>query len=157
MNAEIIEVCDAVVTVLSAAIATDAVVERAYLSTDKLDRLDERKVYVFPPKYASTLATRQEDQWTHTVGIRVVDKYPDPGEPTRAWVDDLVNFVRFKVVGTLDVNTKRLTVTGTGDDPQNRVAWTLSSDVEVYDADWLAKGVFVSDMTVEFGDLKGFR
>lgn len=109
MAANIITVCDALVTAIGTAwttrVADNGTVARKYLapvSVQELSSLTGRKVYVFPGPYSNSLENRAEDAWGYDVGIVVVERYTDAGEPLDAWMDARVLFVEEIVAAACD-------------------------------------------------------
>jgi len=160
MNAEIIEICDAVVSAINPTLPDGLTAERFYISPAvDLSMTEGYKIYVYPTDYSSNLATRDRDLYGHLVGIRIAKRFTDAsGVPSTAWVDECVNFVRFNVVGPIETNTKKLTVESSTGNPENdRVAFARNSEITVYDPEYLKNKIFVSEIIIEFGDYKTFR
>ena len=154
-TANILTLADAIVSAINTAWtgkgANDSV-SRVYLapvSVDDLDSLTGRKVYVFPGPYDNGLANRGEDEWTYTLGILIVERYTDAGDPTTAWIDDRVDFVEGTVGETIDYNGRTLLSIS------SRRIWTESIEVETYNLESLnQKKIFWSVLTAVFKELK---
>jgi len=108
-DARIIQAADAAVALILAGWTgrgADDGAERVYaptinLSGDDAPRLAGRHVYVFPGPYSAEQLDRA-DQWRrHSLRALVVERYADAGDPTRAWVDERVNFVEQRVFNPL--------------------------------------------------------
>ncbi len=150
MAADILTVCDSLVSAVEAALdaPTDAVVERLYLTPMKLDEDTDRHVWIFPATFASAPENRGEDSQTYRVAIVVAERCTDPGEPSKEWTDERVTFAQEKVYDALDFARAPLTFETT------RQLLTTSGELAVYDPDRLQRGVFWAEMTLEFRELK---
>lgn len=150
MAADILTVCDELVNTVEAALTspTDAVVERLYLAPLDMAADTDRHVWIFPASHTRTPENRGEDARTYRVAIVVAERYTDPGEPTVAWVDERVEFTQEKVFEALDFARAPLSYTG------SRGLRTTSGEVTVYDPDRLQRGLFWSEMTLEFLDIQ---
>ncbi len=105
-----------------------------------------RKVYVFPASYTSDPADRGHDQYTHRVIVLTVERYEDASRPTKAWLDERVDFVWDQLFTGLDFST---------DGPlkwSGRSVLTQSAGpVDVYDPGYLVSHkVFWSEVEFEF-------
>jgi len=152
MAANIITVCDALVTAVEAALDAplDATVARLYLAPLDLSKDTGRYVWVFPARYSNTPASRGEDTWTHNVGVIVAERYTGAGEPTTVWIDERVEFCEAKVFTTLDLVRPWLSF---GVDGARRLL-TQTAEVTVYDDLRLAeKKLFWSEMRFEFTEI----
>jgi hypothetical protein len=148
ITSEIIEACNAVVDKIQTSASTSATVTRVYLAPENLATITGRKVYVFPTGYGSSQETREADRWTYSIWCRIIEKYTDPGEPTVAWMDDRVNWVREHVIGALDIGNKTLAISA------ERTAWTTSTEAEVYDsANMENEHLFIADVKFEFTEI----
>lgn len=150
MAADILTVCDALVTAIETGLdhSTDAVVERLYLAPLDMATDTDRHVWVFPSVYGSNPENRGEDSLTYRVAVVVAERYTSPGEPTVAWVDTRVTFTQEKVFDTLDFSRDPL-VFGT-----TRRLLTTSGELTAYDPDRLQRGLYWSEMTLEFREIK---
>ena len=102
-------------------------------------------MFVFPLKYSNGPATRGEDEWVYGVQVTCVEKYTARGEPTKAWVDDLVDFVQQKISDRCDF-VRTLFTFGT-----TRELFTQTNEVNVYDEAALSQEkLFKSDVVFEF-------
>jgi len=151
MPANILTVCDALVSAIEAGLdePTDASVERLYLAPMDLATDTARHVWVFPARYSTILANRGEDEWTHTIGVIVAERYTDAGEPPVAWLDERVTFTEEYVYRALDF-TRSLLSLGTGRD-----LVTQTAEATVYDDLRLSeKKLFWSELRFEFKEIK---
>lgn len=117
--------------------------------TDPQFKLTGRKVYVFPTGYDSGAVTRGEDEYLHTVGVLVVERYPDAGDPPTEWTDERVDFVFEKVVQGFDWSHD-------GPPSWNRFLVTLSANVQVCDLEKLTSGgkLFYSLTEIQFSEVR---
>lgn len=150
MAADILTVCDALVTTVTNGLTapTDAVVERLYLAPMDMASDTDRHVWIFPAVFGSNPENRGEDSLTYRVGVIVAERYTSPGEPTVAWTDTRVTFTQDKVYDALDFSRAPLTFATT------RRLLTTSGEIAVYDPDRLQRGLFWSEMTLEFREIK---
>jgi hypothetical protein len=105
-DARIIAACDAVVAALQTAwapVAPDGIARLyvAPVTVQELPSLVGRQVWVFPASYDDDEETRGEDEWAHELGVLIVERCPDAGGPSVAWMDERVAFVEQTVRGTL--------------------------------------------------------
>ena len=111
-DARIIEVCDAAVDLIVAALdnPTDATVSREYLPDVDAETITDRLVYVFPDGYSQVETnTRSQDLDEYRVVVLTVERYESAGTPPKAWIDARVLFVQQKIYETLsDARTVRL-------------------------------------------------
>ncbi len=150
MAADIITVCDAIAARIEAGLDDpgDATVTRCYLAPVNVNTLTGRHLFVFPLKYSNGPATRAEDEMVYGVQVTCVEKYTDRGEPTNAWVDDLVEFVQAKISDRCDFVRTLLTFATT------RELYTQTNDVSVYDEAALSQEkLFKSDVVFEFREI----
>lgn len=147
--ADILTVCDELVSVVEAALTdpADAVVERLYLAPLDMAADTDRHVWIFPVSHTRTPENRGEDARTYRIAVVVAERYTAPGEPTVAWVDERVTFAQEKVFESLDFARSPLVYTG------SRGLRTTAGEVTVYDPDRLQRGLFWSEMTLEFLDI----
>lgn len=147
MAAEIITVCDAIADYIEAGLDDpgDATVTRCYIAPVNVNTLSGRHLFVFPLKYSNGPATRAEDEWIYGVQVTCVEKYTGRGDPTNAWVDDLVEFVQAKVSDRCDFVRTLFTFATT------RELITQTNEVNVYDEAALSnEKLFKSDVVFEF-------
>jgi hypothetical protein len=147
MAAEITTVCEAIKDWIVAGldVVPEATVTRNYLAPVNVNTLTGRYVFVFPLKYSNGPATRGEDEWVYGVQVTCVEKYNSRGEPTKAWVDDLVSFVQQKISDRCDF-VRTLFTFGT-----TRELFTQTNEVNVYDEAALSQEkLFKSDVVFEF-------
>ncbi len=147
MAAEITTVCEAIKDWIVAGldVVPEATVTRNYLAPVNVNTLTGRYVFVFPLKYSNGPATRGEDEWVYGVQVTCVEKYTARGEPTKAWVDDLVDFVQQKISDRCDF-VRTLFTFGT-----TRELFTQTNEVNVYDEAALSQEkLFKSDVVFEF-------
>lgn len=126
--------CDALIDVLLAAWTPSAPdgAERKYLERIDLSALVGRRVFLFPTGYDNAPATRGHDDYTHRITALTVERYPDAGDPSVAWLDERCDFVHTQIVQGFDYSHD-------GPPTFNRQVLTLSADVPVlYDAEILA-------------------
>lgn len=126
MAERLLEVADIAAAAVNAAWAPtgDNVVSRAYGDEEKRHSMPGRRVYVFPiGKREVEKITRTETEWAYRLAVLTVEKCPDPGLPSDAWMDERVEFVGEKVFDVLNV-----------DDPDD---W-LGTPAELYtfEIDW---------------------
>ncbi len=150
MAADILTVCDALVTVVTTALdaPSDAVVQRLYLAPMDMASDTSRHVWLFPAVFNSNPENRGEDSLTYRVGIVVAERYTSPGEPTVAWTDARVTFAQEHVFDALDFSRAPLTFATT------RRLLTTGGELAIYDPDRLQRGLFWAEMTLEFRELK---
>lgn len=151
MPADILTVCDALVDAVVAALdyPNQASVERVYLAPmDLMTGDSNRHVWIFPAVFGSTPENRGEDAQTYRVGVVVAERCLEPGEPSREWTDERVNFTQEKVFDALDFARAPLTFA------TSRQLLTTSGDMTVFAADRLQQGIYWSDMTLEFREIK---
>ena len=152
MPANIITVCDALVTAVEAGLESplDATVARLYLAPLDLSKDIGRYVWLFPAEYSFLPASRNENNWTYSVGVIVAERYTGAGEPTATWIDERVEFCEAKVFGLFDYTHQWLSF---GVDGARRL-FTTVGDVTVYDALQLTeKKLFWSEMRFEFTEI----
>lgn len=153
-TAPTVELCDDLVAAISTAWMPTAPnsVERDYLprygdgENGSIVLTEGRKVVLVPATYDSRYETRGQDQYTHTISVFTIERYtPDDGLPTKAWVDERVNFVHQFIVQGLDFNRN-------GPPSWNTGLGTLSMDVLLFDEPKLAtRGhLFVSQVDIVF-------
>lgn len=108
-----------------------------------------RKVYVFPLSTAGQLVTRTEDQNDYALGLWVIERYTDAGDPTEEWLDTRVEWVEWlwKLLGA--ARGPRLLV-----DPEvpDSGLWPQVAEITtVYDHDELVEGkLFASVLQVVY-------
>ena len=151
MAADILTVCDALVLAVETALdnPADATVERLYLAPLDMAADSARHVWLFPATLARRPENRAENTLTYRVACVVAQRYTEPGEPTKAWVDSLVEFVAAKVYFPLDFIRDPLAF---GPD-SGRHLLTTSGEITVYDPERLQRGLFWSEITFEFQEI----
>jgi hypothetical protein len=85
---------------------------------------DERRVIVMPVDYDSRYGSKGEDIFTHEIQTLVVERYAPAGDPTRAWIDDRVDFTYTYIAQGFDFRSPPT---------WNRKLRTLATDVMVVD------------------------
>jgi hypothetical protein len=147
--------CDELVTLLTTTWGPSAPnkVERAYYrrfgdADAGEDRLVGRQVVIYPQDYESDAETRGEDRYLHRIVVQVVERYPDPGDPPVAWLDERVDFVSANVVNLFDF--------GRSAPEWRRRLRTERTAVGVYDLAALMNGgnLFFSQVEFEFSELR---
>ena len=104
--ARIKEVRDAAVAkILTAWTDRDPAVDEVlgkYRADIEAAALGGRKVYVFPISTVGQVVTREEDQNDYALGIWVIERYADAGDPTEEWLDVRVAWVEWvwKLLGS---------------------------------------------------------
>lgn len=150
--ANILAVCDYLVDVVEAAwttITADDSVERLYVAPLKLHEQSGRHVYIFPLSYSNQPATRGHDDWTYQVGIIVLERYEDAGEPPVSWMDDRVDFVQSKVFDALDFTRSPGNVSG------GLRVLTQEANCEVYNVDLMTQErQFRSELRFTFTEIR---
>lgn len=108
-----------------------------------------RKVYVFPLSTAGQLVTREEDQNDYALGLWVIERFTEAGDPSEEWLDARVEWVEWlwKLLG--NARGPRLLV-----DPEVRDSglWPQVAEITtVYDHDELVEGkLFASVLQVVY-------
>jgi hypothetical protein len=151
MAADIIDVCDAIVSRITTGLAEGdtSTVERVYIAPIKVESISDRVVYVFPANKSQSPASRSEYEQVYRVAVIVAERFSDAGEPTKTWTDTRVSFVQDKVEKRCDF-TKELLVFDT-----TRELWTQTIETDIYDADQLTiNKLFWSEITFEFHEIK---
>ncbi len=148
-TSDILTVCDALVEAVVAALGSigDAEVERLYLAPLDMAADTARHVWFFPATLSRRPENRAENSLTYRVACVVAQRYTDPGEPSKTWVDDLVAFVQSRVYFPLDFIRDPLMF---GD---NRQLITTGGEITIYDAERLQRGLFWSEITFEFQEI----
>lgn len=148
MPANIITVCEAIKDKLIETINDGTItVERAYLGPVDPKSVTSRMVYVFPRTYSNTPINRGADEWVYSVQVTVIDKYESPGEPTKSWIDDRVEWVQEKIYDALDFSRTDLVFATT------RRLRTQTADITTYDYELLERSTFQSDIVFEFREI----
>lgn len=161
MAARIIDLCDALVTKITAAwpggLTAPDEAKRAYVAPLPLDRatpVTGRRVWVFPAPYEDEAATRGEKNRAFELSVIVAERYAvqaaAESDEARAWFDARVEFVEV-VYDALDFGQRtRNGLLAVGD----RRLWTQSSRCETYDGEHLAgKKLFVSSIDLTLREI----
>jgi hypothetical protein len=101
----LLEVCDAAAAalVVAAEPAEPDEIVRDYVTEDELATLEGKRTFVFPAGCAQVARlSRSEVVNEYRVAVRVVERYTDPGRPTREWVDERVVALGSEVYAALD-------------------------------------------------------
>lgn len=108
MAARINTVVDACVTAITAALpgGDGTTVSRDYLpdvlDAEMIGTLSGRYCFVFPLGYSQVeAATRAEDLNEYRVGVLVVERFTDAGDPSRSWTDTRLEWVQDQVYDVL--------------------------------------------------------
>ena len=153
MASNIIAVCDYLVDVVEAAwtgITADDSVERVYVAPIKLHEQAGRHVFIYPLSYSNQPATRGHDEWSYQIGVIVIEGYEQPGEPTKAWMDDRVDFVQDKVFDPLDFSRSPAAVSG------GLRMLTTEATCDVYNIDqMIQEKQFRSELRFTFTEIRG--
>ena len=151
MASNILTVADVIATRITSGLdgGDTTTVSRVYNAPTNIDTVSGRKVYVFPVGYSNSPANRAEDSQVYVIHVTILERYTTAGDPTNAWLDARVDFVSEHVVERCDFVRELLTFETT------RRLYTISSEVTVYDIDYLTTNkLFLSDVRFEFGEYR---
>jgi hypothetical protein len=152
LNCTVLQVCDAAALRIEQSWNPSAPdeVSREYLIPVDVEKIEGRKVYVFPASYSSEPSNREDNQDDQRIAVLVIEKFRDEGRPPKDWLDERAVFVQEKVWNLLtDPHNDLLTTAA------NSKHWPQMAEVQaVYDIDMLdSKKVFWCEILVTFRDV----
>ena len=146
MDARILQVASAVKDLIynewADKTASDSVNVGLYVPNIDRKSMTGRKVYVFPLGYSQVeVMNRAEDKWEYEIGVVIVEKCTDAGEPSETWVNTRINWVQDSIVDR---------ITNHRDEAVMEDLTPISFEVDVFDPGELSAKVFYSTVSVTF-------
>jgi len=161
MDAEVLETCDSIVSLLNATLPDSALAETVFIGiADTGKEFLNFRIFVYPMKYTSSYVTTHRKVFNHRIAIKAVKKVPDFSDPkaagtqVREWVRECINFVRTNIYDVIEASRMKIAIaSSTGNPENNRKGVIQDGDVSVYDPEALAKEkLFVCEYYLDIED-----